>query len=76
MAPGGSIYQDISESCVTSTDYDVEPANLEYRGSPCQKSNAVNGKGTMASNSAMHDLLDCPVCMNSMYPPINQVYYM
>lgn len=44
MAPGGSIYQDISESCVTSADYDIESANVEYRGSPCHKSNDVNGK--------------------------------
>lgn len=75
MASGGSIYQDISESCVTSAGYDIEPANVEYRGLPGHKSNTVNGKAAMASNTAMHELLDCPVCWNSMYPPINQVYF-
>ncbi|KAL8122063.1 E3 ubiquitin-protein ligase SINAT2-like isoform X1 [Apium graveolens] len=72
MASGGNIYQDITESCVTSAGYDIEPANVECRGLPVHKSNTVNGKAARASNTAVHELLDCPVCWNSMYPPISQ----
>uniref|UniRef100_A0A453EJ42 Uncharacterized protein n=1 Tax=Aegilops tauschii subsp. strangulata TaxID=200361 RepID=A0A453EJ42_AEGTS len=29
--------------------------------------------GIVAPGSSVHELLECPVCTNSMYPPIHQV---
>uniref|UniRef100_A0A5B6ZSQ7 RING-type E3 ubiquitin transferase n=1 Tax=Davidia involucrata TaxID=16924 RepID=A0A5B6ZSQ7_DAVIN len=72
MAPGGSIYHDIIESRTAFADYDIAPANVEFRSSPFRKSASVCGKLGMASSSAVHDLLECPVCLNLMYPPIYQ----
>ena len=31
------------------------------------------GKAAVAPTSSVHELLECPVCTNSMYPPIHQV---
>jgi hypothetical protein len=31
------------------------------------------GKAAIAPTSGVHELLECPVCTNSMYPPIHQV---
>lgn len=28
------------------------------------------------TTTSVHDLLECPVCTNSMYPPIHQVCYL
>ena len=30
-------------------------------------------KTGLAPTSSVHELLECPVCTNSMYPPIHQV---
>ena len=30
-------------------------------------------KTSLAPTSSVHELLECPVCTNSMYPPIHQV---
>lgn len=49
------------------------PANMELRNSQFSKVAAgVGGKNGISSTNHVHDLLDCPVCMNSMYPPIYQ----
>lgn len=34
---------------------------------------AVNGPTATAPATSVHELLECPVCTNSMYPPIHQV---
>lgn len=31
------------------------------------------GAAGVAPGSSVHELLECPVCTNSMYPPIHQV---
>lgn len=31
------------------------------------------GKPNVAVSSSVRDLLECPVCLNAMYPPIHQV---
>ncbi|KAA8549613.1 hypothetical protein F0562_001369 [Nyssa sinensis] len=73
MTPGGRIYQDVIESLTAVADYDLAPTNIEFRSLPPRKSTtAVGGKLGMPSSSAVHDLLECPVCLNLMYPPIHQ----
>ena len=34
------------------------------------------GKGPIPPNNSVRELLECPVCMSSMYPPIHQVLTM
>jgi hypothetical protein len=34
---------------------------------------AGSGKAGASPASSVHELLECPVCTNSMYPPIHQV---
>ncbi|XP_059665100.1 E3 ubiquitin-protein ligase SINAT2-like [Cornus florida] len=71
MIPGVSIRQDAIESHTAYADYGVVPSSLE--SSPFRRSSAVVGKKPgMVSNSAVHDLLECPVCMNIMYSSIHQ----
>lgn len=37
-------------------------------------SNSNNSDGiSIHSTTSVHELLECPVCTNSMYPPIHQV---
>lgn len=74
MAPGGSNYQDIGDSRSAYSDYGIAPESAEFKNSPFRKAAAViGGKNGVGSNSAVHELLECPVCMNPMYPPIHQV---
>lgn len=35
---------------------------------------AVTGSTAAAPATSVHELLECPVCTNSMYPPIHQVF--
>lgn len=75
MAPGGNNYQDIVDSRTSFADYGIAPESSEFKGSPFRKSVsvAVGGKHGAGSNTAVHELLECPVCLNMMYPPIHQV---
>ncbi|PSR86877.1 E3 ubiquitin-protein like [Actinidia chinensis var. chinensis] len=73
MSPGGNVYQDVLESRTAFSDYDIVSTETEVRNSSFRKSTAVGGgKPGMASNSAVHELLECPVCLNIMYRPIHQ----
>lgn len=74
MAPGGGICKEVCESRSAFADYDVTTANLELRSSPFRKATTgVGGKHGMPSTSGVHELLECPVCMDLMHPPIHQV---
>lgn len=73
MAPGGNNYQDIVDPRTAFADYGIAPESSEFKGSPFRKSVAVGGKHGVGSNTAVHELLECPVCLNMMYPPIYQV---
>ncbi|KAL6500017.1 E3 ubiquitin-protein ligase sinat2 [Orobanche gracilis] len=56
-----------------NVDYDIAPEIVEFRRSPHKKFSALNvSKRGTASNTAVHELLECPVCMKVMYPPIHQ----
>ncbi|CAN1170590.1 E3 ubiquitin-protein ligase SINAT4 [Linum perenne] len=35
--------------------------------------NGVAGPNAITPATSVHELLECPVCTNSMYPPIHQV---
>lgn len=36
-------------------------------------SNVNAASGLLPTTTSVHELLECPVCTNSMYPPIHQV---
>ena len=75
MSPGGNAYQDVLESRTAFSDYGIVSTETEVRNSPFRKSTTVvRGKPGIASNSAVHELLECPVCLNTMYRPIHQVH--
>ena len=40
---------------------------------PNPKGGGGGAGGMVAPGSSVHELLECPVCTNSMYPPIHQV---
>lgn len=73
MSSNSGITEDIPESEM------VESTNLLSNSGEIRKltlgrtwSIPVNKSGVGSSNS-VHELLECPVCANSMYPPIHQV---
>lgn len=66
MAPGGNLYKDTIES----RTYNIEPKEVPSENSASQKAMVI--KPGIGSNSTINDLLECPVCMRLMYPPIHQ----
>eukprot|EP00249_Psilotum_nudum_P025685 c30466_g1_i1 orf=1-270(-) len=59
------------------------PKTLEVLQNACSASNMeldkISGcltpnlrKSGLTTSSSVHELLECPVCTNSMYPPIHQ----
>lgn len=72
MAPGGGYCKEVIESHIAYADYDMATSSVEL--SPCRKATtSFGGNLGMTSNNDVHELLECPVCMNLMYPPIYQV---
>ncbi|GAB4835140.1 E3 ubiquitin-protein ligase sinat2 [Ancistrocladus abbreviatus] len=68
MAPGGGIYEEFIDARVAIAD-----GNMELRGSPFKRTAAsLSGRPGMPSTYDVHELLECGVCMNMMYPPIHQ----
>ena len=48
-------------------------------GGTVNNNNNINVMGPTAispATSSVHELLECPVCTNSMYPPIHQVSWL
>ncbi|KAL3615920.1 E3 ubiquitin-protein ligase sinat2 [Castilleja foliolosa] len=71
MTPGYRTYEAVTES--HSADYGVSSEAVDLRPSPHRKRSNVHGpKRGISSNTAVHELLECPVCLNVMYPPIHQ----
>ncbi|MQL75692.1 hypothetical protein Taro_008055 [Colocasia esculenta] len=71
MSPVGGVCREVPEA--HSVDYEVstssnDPENLQP-SKPCFASCVKVG---VPSTSSVHELLECPVCTNSMYPPIHQ----
>ncbi|KAM1354391.1 hypothetical protein PS2_028540 [Malus domestica] len=73
MSPGGRFFEDVAESHVAFADSDVATSTADLRASPFRKvAPGLFGNPGMPPNSNVHDLLECPVCMNLMCPPIHQ----
>ena len=74
MAPGGGICKEVCEARAAFAEYDVTTTNSELRSSSFRKgTTGVGGKLGTPSTSGVHELLECPVCMDLMHPPIHQV---
>ena len=74
MSPGGAFCPEMTESSINYGDSDATSSNAELRSSPFNKiASSLSGNLGTTSNSDVHELLECPVCMNLMYPPIYQV---
>ena len=73
MAPGGNICMDVPESQTSDSELSVD--RNEHGDVPVSsKHSSISGvKAIVSSSSGLHELLECPVCTNSMYPPIHQV---
>ncbi|XP_030955705.1 E3 ubiquitin-protein ligase SINAT2-like [Quercus robur] len=65
--------KEVTESCTTSMDSDLATSSAELGSSNYRKADpGLSGNPGRPSNNDVHDLLECPVCMNLMYPPIYQ----
>ncbi|KAF9680725.1 hypothetical protein SADUNF_Sadunf06G0151400 [Salix dunnii] len=72
MAPGGSAFKEVLESHSTVADCDVANSKSENNITPTKGTVVLGGKHGFYSNNGVHELLECPVCTNLMYPPIHQ----
>jgi hypothetical protein len=73
MAPG-NLKMDIPESPMKeegNTPSNTEESEVESKN-PLLTLGRKTSSATAHTNS-VHELLECPVCTNSMYPPIHQV---
>lgn len=72
MAPGGSTFKEVLESYSTTSDYDVA-VKSESTSAVTKAASGLGRKVAVYSTNGVHELLECPVCTNLMYPPIHQV---
>ncbi|KAM1325818.1 hypothetical protein ACFX13_047722 [Malus domestica] len=73
MSPGGRFFEDVAESRVAFTDSDVATSTADLKAYPFRKAApGLFGNSRMPPKSNVHDLLECPVCMNLMCPSIHQ----
>ena len=49
--------------------------NNNHHQFPTKIRNNVGVPNATAPATSVHELLECPVCTNSMYPPIHQVIF-
>lgn len=71
MASGNSYFDDFlakSEIIDTANSDDMTDVT-EYANDPAH----IARKPSLAVSSSVRELLECPVCLNAMYPPIHQV---
>jgi len=75
MAPGSSVFKEVLESHLMSSDYETGKAKSEAKSNNTSTKSSVglNGKNGVSSNNGVYELLGCSVCKNLMYPPIHQV---
>lgn len=70
--------------CVSSSDgmdedeihqhHHSEFSSTKHRNG-ANNNNNILGPTAIAPATSVHELLECPVCTNSMYPPIHQVCF-
>ena len=68
-----------SIECVTDGLMDEDEISSQFSSSKSSHTNInTNNLNGMVINPAtsVHELLECPVCTNSMYPPIHQVFFL
>lgn len=71
LGVGGNC-QDVPES--ETSDYESSIASSELENFQLTKPIVGSSvKAGVSPTSGVHELLECPVCTNSMYPPIHQV---
>jgi E3 ubiquitin-protein ligase SIAH1 len=73
MAPG-DLKMDILESPMREegdTPSNIEESKVESKNPLLTLGRKTSS--TVAHTNSVHELLECPVCTNSMYPPIHQV---
>jgi len=75
MAPGSSVFKEVLESHLMSSDYEMGKAKSEAKSNSTSTKSSIglSGKSGISSNNGVYELLGCPVCKNLMYPPIHQV---
>ncbi|KAF9664783.1 hypothetical protein SADUNF_Sadunf16G0053900 [Salix dunnii] len=69
MAPGGSTFKEVLEAVA---DCDIATSKSENNITSIKGTVSLSGKQGAYSNNGVHELLECPVCTNLMYPPIHQ----
>ncbi|KAG2405729.1 E3 ubiquitin-protein [Vigna angularis] len=75
MAPGSSVFKEVLESHLMSSDYETGKAKSEAKSNSTSTKSSIglNGKNGVSSNNGVYELLGCSVCKNLMYPPIHQI---
>lgn len=72
MASSNAFFDDIRSKSEVDPPSNEEPMDIsELVNDPAQSAL----KSNVAVTSSVHELLECPVCLNAMYPPIHQVVY-
>ncbi|MQL74954.1 hypothetical protein Taro_007325 [Colocasia esculenta] len=74
MSSEGSILKEVRESHSATAGYDISTPNAENdRSAPLRKATFSLGmKPRVSSIGNVHELLQCPICFDPMYPPILQ----
>ncbi|KAL3534143.1 hypothetical protein ACH5RR_002604 [Cinchona calisaya] len=72
MAPGGSAFKEEVDSLPKSANYDIAMVKAEKSSNSLKTKNGLSEKQGISSTNGVHELLQCPVCRSSMYPPIHQ----
>jgi len=72
MASGGTYFDDVrvNPEVIDPPRSEDNTEVIEHVGEHMQHS----PKSNVAVASNVRELLECPVCLNAMYPPIHQVY--
>lgn len=58
--------------CISTSDVDESVLPSQFSSSTKPYFNK-SSNGIVHRTTSVHELLECPVCTNSMYPPIHQV---
>jgi len=72
MAPS-NVKMEIPESPIREGDTPSSTESETELGAVTKSTLMVTRKAAGTPASSVHELLECPVCTNSMYPPIHQV---
>ncbi|KAL0452945.1 UNVERIFIED_CONTAM: E3 ubiquitin-protein ligase SINAT2 [Sesamum latifolium] len=69
MAPGGGAFKEAVESHSKYSNSEMSMMKAEIGNTPVRSSTSVAEKHGI---NGVHELLQCPTCADSMYPPIHQ----